>query len=71
MGSFISCLLVRLASTRDFYPALTTPVSPVQVQNIFFVAVHYFTSCVAIAQQPGQAIVRVACLCNMSLWVLP
>jgi hypothetical protein len=28
--------LARHASTRDFYPALTTPVTPVQVQNIFF-----------------------------------
>ncbi len=38
-----------------FYPALAALVSP--VQNIFFHTVHFFTSCVSIANQPGQAVV--------------
>jgi hypothetical protein len=43
------------AGARDFYPALAALVSP--VQNIFFLAAHFFTLCVSIAQQSGQAVV--------------
>jgi hypothetical protein len=42
--------------TRDFYPVLAAVVSP--VQNILFLAVHYFNLCVPIAQQPGQEVVQ-------------
>jgi hypothetical protein len=45
----------RCACTGDFYPALAALVSP--VQNIFFIAVHYFTSFVPKVQQAGQAVV--------------
>jgi hypothetical protein len=44
--------------TRDFCPALAALVSP--VKTIFFLTVQYFHSRVPIAQQPGQAVVRVA-----------
>ena len=43
------------AGTRDFRSALAALVGP--VQNIFFLAVHFFNSFVPIAQQAGQAVV--------------
>ncbi len=43
------------AGTRDLYPALAALVNP--VQNIFFLAAHYFTLFVPIAQQPERAVV--------------
>jgi hypothetical protein len=61
--------LVRLAcrdGTRDFYPALTALVSP--VQNIFFLTAHFVTLWVPIAQQPGQAVVQGRLPLNMCLW---
>jgi hypothetical protein len=51
-------LLVRWAcraGTRDFCSSLAALVVP--VQNIFFLAVHYFNSFVPVAQQAGQAAV--------------
>jgi hypothetical protein len=43
------------ASKKDFSSALAHLVS--QVQNIYFLTVHYFNSFVPIAQQAGQAVV--------------
>jgi hypothetical protein len=40
------------AGTRDFCPALASLVGP--VQNIIFLAAHYFTSFVPIAQKAGR-----------------
>jgi hypothetical protein len=45
----------RSAGTKDFYPALAALISP--VQKIIFLAAHFFTLLVSIAQQPGQAVV--------------
>jgi hypothetical protein len=45
----------RCAGTRDFFPASVSLVGP--VQNIFFLAVYYFSSFVPIDQQAGQAVV--------------
>jgi hypothetical protein len=45
----------RRAGTKDFYPALSALVR--SVQNICFLAAHFFTLCVPIAHQPGQAVV--------------
>ncbi len=42
----------RCAGTRDFFPASVSLVGP--VQNIFFLAVYYFSSFVPIAQQAVQ-----------------
>jgi hypothetical protein len=50
----------RRAGTRDFYPALATLVSP--VRHIFFLIAHFFTLCVPIGYQPGQAVVPGRCL---------
>jgi hypothetical protein len=55
------------ASTRDFCPALSGLVG--LVQNIFFLAVHYFNSFVPIAQQTGQAVLLGRLSLNMSLWL--
>jgi hypothetical protein len=55
------------ASTRDFCPALAALVDP--VQNIFFLAVHYFYSFVPIAQQAGQAVVLGRLSLIMRLWI--
>jgi hypothetical protein len=54
------------AITRDFCPALGALFSP--VQNIFFLASHYFTSFVPIPQQAGQAVVPGRLSLNMCLW---
>jgi|688.fasta_scaffold329747_1 hypothetical protein len=43
------------AGTRDFCPSKTALVGP--VQNIFFLAVHYFNPFGPIGQQAGQAAV--------------
>jgi hypothetical protein len=43
------------AGTRDFRSALAALVGP--VQNIFFLAVHFFNSFVPIAHQAGQGVV--------------
>jgi hypothetical protein len=65
-------LLARHASTRDFYPVLATPVSSVRVQNIFLCrTLFYSTVYVAIAQQPGQAVVPGRLSLNVCLWVVP
>jgi hypothetical protein len=45
----------RCAGTRDFFPTSVSLVGP--VQNIFFLAVYYFSSFVPIDQQAGQAVV--------------
>jgi hypothetical protein len=49
------CLVrwARRAGTRDFCSAFTALVGP--VENIFFLAVHYFNYFVHIAQQAGRA----------------
>ncbi len=52
----------RYAGTRDFCPALAALVSP--EQNIIFLAAHFFTLGVPIAQQPRKAVV----LGRLSLW---
>ncbi len=44
----------RRASTIDFCPALAALVSP--VQNIIFLAKHFFTVLAPIVQQTGQAV---------------
>ncbi len=54
------------AGTRDFYPALTALVSP--VQNIFFIAVHYFNSFASNTQQAGQAVAQGCLSLNVCLW---
>ncbi len=47
----------RRAGTKDFYPALAAPVSP--VQNTFFLTIHYKVNlCVPTAQQPGLPVVQ-------------
>ncbi len=64
--------LVRLAcraGTRTFCSALAALVGA--VQNIFFLSVHYFNSCVLIAQQVGQAVVLGRLSLNMCLWADP
>jgi hypothetical protein len=43
------------AGTIKLYPALAAQGSP--VQNIIFLAAHFFTFLVPIAQQPRQAVV--------------
>ncbi len=54
------------AGTRDFSPALTALLCP--VQNIFFPHnVHYFNSFVPITQQAGQAVVLGRLSPNMCL----
>jgi hypothetical protein len=58
----------RSAGTRDFCPALAALVG--QVQNNFFLTVHYFTSFVPIALQAGQAVVPRRLSINMCLWAL-
>jgi hypothetical protein len=55
------------AGTRDFCSALVALVSP--VQNIFFLAVHYFNSLVPITQQARQAAVLGRLSLSMYLWV--
>ena len=55
------------AGTRDLSPALAALVGP--VQNIFFLAVHYFNPFGPIGQQAGQAAVLgrlslIVCLCS-------
>ncbi len=57
------------AGTRDFCSALAALVSP--VQNIFFLAVHYFNFFVLIAQQARQAAVLGCLPLSMCLWVVP
>jgi hypothetical protein len=56
IGSFCSsCIYER------FLSCLAALVSP--VKNVFLLTVHYFTLCLSIAKQPGQAVVcRTACL---------
>jgi hypothetical protein len=54
------------AGSRDFCPALAALVS--LVQNIFFLAVHYFTSFVPIPKQAGQAVVPGRLYLNICLW---
>jgi hypothetical protein len=53
----------RCAGARYFYPALAAQVSP--VQNIFFLNAHFFTLCVRIARQLGQAVVQGCLFLNM------
>jgi hypothetical protein len=53
--SLVGSLGRRCAGTIAFYPALAALVSP--AQNIIFLAAHFFTLLVSIAQQPGQAVV--------------
>jgi hypothetical protein len=54
------------AGTRDFRSALAALVG--QLQNIFFLTVHYFDSFVPIAQQPGQAAVLGRLSFSTCLW---
>jgi hypothetical protein len=54
------------AGTRDFDPALTSVVGP--VQNIFFLTVQYFYSFVLITQQAGQAAVLGRLSLSVCLW---
>jgi hypothetical protein len=61
-------LLGYHAGIRDFYPALAALVSPVQNKNF---TAHFFTLCVPIAQQPGQAVVPGRLSLNMRLWSSP
>ncbi len=49
-----------LANTRDFCSALAAQVG--QVENIFFLTVHYFISFVHIARKLGRQSCWVACL---------
>ncbi len=58
----------RLAGTGDFCPALAALLGP--VQNIFFLAIHYSTSFVHFAQQPGQTVVPRRLSPNLCLWLL-
>jgi hypothetical protein len=53
------------AETTFFYLALLAPVGP--EQNIFFLAVHYFSSYVPIAQQAQQAVVTGRL--SLSMWL--
>ncbi len=55
------------AGTRDFSPALTALICP--VQNIFSSPVHYFNCFVANAQQARQSAVLGRLSLNMSLGV--
>jgi hypothetical protein len=56
----------RHASTRDFYLAVAALFSP--VQNNFFLAAHFFTFYVPIAQQPGQTVALGRLSLTMYLW---
>jgi hypothetical protein len=55
LGLFVNCW-VHHAVTRDFCPAFSALVGP--VQNIFILTVHCFNPFVLIAQQAGQAVVQ-------------
>jgi hypothetical protein len=68
MKRVLSCLVrcAYHAGTRDLYPALAALVGP--VQNIFFLALHSFSSFVPIAQKAGQAVVPDRLYGNMCLW---
>ncbi len=55
------------AGKRYFCPALAAQyLGP--VQNIFFLALHYFTLFAPIAQRAGQAVVPGCLSLNMCLW---
>jgi hypothetical protein len=54
----------RRAGTIDFCPALAALLR--QVQNIIFLAEHFYTILVPIAQQPGQAVVLGLCVSGHS-----
>ncbi len=56
-----------MPASRDFLHALAALVG--LVQNIFSLTVHYFTSCVPIAQEAGQAVVPRRLSLNMGLWL--
>jgi hypothetical protein len=60
------CWRACRAGKRDFCSALAVLVGP--VQNIFFLAVHYFNSFVHIALQVGQAVVLGRLSLSMCLW---
>ncbi len=64
-GPFLVVCWARCAGTRDFCPGLAALVDP--VQNILFLAAHYFTSFILIAQQTRQAVVTRRLSFNMFL----
>jgi hypothetical protein len=58
----------RRVGTRYFCLAFAALVNA--VQNIFFLTVQYFTSCVTLAQQAVQAVVLGNLSLNICLWTM-